>query len=345
MKHTLYALFFMATSLIMAQTETTKDTIINYSGSRPDGHAPIYVMGDHTHGKGEFMLSYKFMQMNMEDILVGNNNASSESLLMPNGGAYMVTPLNMPMQMHMFGAMYAPSNNTTLYVMANYMSMEMDHITAMNMSFTTKSSGLGDTKVGILYNFWKKKRSKIHGNFGLSLPTGSIDNEDVTPASGGNNVILPYPMQTGSGTIDLDLGATYLTQGDVWSFGSQLKGLIRVDENNNGYTLGNRYSLNNWFAVKANNWISFSARLEGVFVEGIKSANPDLNPNMIITANTSNSGGEFINSGLGVNFYVPKGPFKNLRLGLEYAEPLFQNVNGIQLKTEETFTAGLQYAF
>jgi hypothetical protein len=149
MKNTLYAIFFMATSLVMAQTETTKDTLVKYSGNRPDGHAPISVMGDHTHGKRYFMVSYRFMQMNMEDLLVVNNNATLESLLMPNGGTYMVTPLNMPMQMHMLGAMYAPNNNATLYVMANYVSMEMDHLTAMNMSFITKSSGLGDTKVGV----------------------------------------------------------------------------------------------------------------------------------------------------------------------------------------------------
>jgi len=343
MKNYLYAIIFMATSLV-AQTETSQDSIITYSGNRPDGHAPISVMGDHTHGKGEFMMSYRFMQMSMEDVLIGDNNTSSESLLMPNGGSYMVTPLNMPMQMHMLGVMYASTNKTTLYVMANYMTMEMDHITAMKIPFTTQSSGLGDTKIGVLYNFWKKKRSKIHGNFGLSLPTGSIDIKDETPASNGKEVILPYPMQIGSGTVDLDLGATYLTQGSFWSFGSQLKGLIRINENDNGYTLGNRYSLNNWLAVKANNWISFSARLEATYLDGIKSANPDLNPNMIITADTSNSGGEFINSGLGVNFYVPKGAFKNIRFGFEYAQPLYQNVNGTQLKSKETITLGLQYA-
>ncbi|MEL7333685.1 MAG: hypothetical protein AAFN12_15670 [Cyanobacteria bacterium J06560_2] len=34
---------------------------IYWSPSRPDSHAPIGVMGDHTHEKGEFMLSYRYM--------------------------------------------------------------------------------------------------------------------------------------------------------------------------------------------------------------------------------------------------------------------------------------------
>ena len=345
MKHYLLAIMLMATAFINAQNKTANDTLVSYSGSRPDGHAPISIMGDHTHGKGEFMVSYRYMAMTMEDILVGDGVQDSEDLLMSNGGNYMVTPNKMPMQMHMLGLMYAPTHKLTLFAMANYVSMEMDHLTAMQTRFTTTSSGLGDTKLGFLYNFYSKKRSKLHANFTLSIPTGSIDNKDVTPASNGNDIILPYPMQIGSGTVDFEPGVTYLTQGNRWSFGSQLKGLFRVDDNKNGYALGEQYTLNSWFAVNATEFLSVSARLEGKVIENIEGANSDLNPNMIITADKSNSGGEFIKSGLGLNFYVPKGILKGLRLGIEYAYPIYQNVNGTQLQSLESLTAGVQYAF
>ena len=345
MKQFLLAITLMVTAITFAQTETKKDTLVKYSGNRPDGHAPISVMGDHTHGKGEFMVSYRYMTMNMENILVEDQEATPQSLLKPNGGKYVVTPTNMPMEMHMLGVMYAPTQKLTLFAKGNFISMEMDHFTAMKKTFRTSSSGLGDTKVGLLYNFYSKKRSKVHGNFAISLPTGSIDNKDLTPSSKGKEVILPYPMQIGSGTVDFEAGFTYLTQGNNWSFGSQLKGLFRVDENKNGYTLGDQYSLNSWFALKAMDYVSISGRLEGKVVENIKGANPDLNPNMIITANKSNSGGEFIRSGLGLNFLMPKGALKGLRLGVEYAFPIYQNVNGTQLQSLETLTAGIQYAF
>ena len=35
---------------------------------RPDAHAPIGVMAEHTHSAGEFMLSYRFAVMNMAGI-------------------------------------------------------------------------------------------------------------------------------------------------------------------------------------------------------------------------------------------------------------------------------------
>ena len=40
-------------------------------GSRPDSHAPIGVMGDHAHKTGEWMLSYRFMAMDMRELQSG----------------------------------------------------------------------------------------------------------------------------------------------------------------------------------------------------------------------------------------------------------------------------------
>jgi len=344
MKHYINALFLMALTALYAQSNALETNTNKWIGNRPDGHAPISVMGDHTHGKGELMFSYRFMSMTMEDLKIGNEKALPTSILISNGGEYMVAPISMPMDMHMLGLMYAPSHRITLTAMANYTSLTMDHITAMGGQFTTVSSGFGDFKLGMLYKIFIKNNKQFHGNFLISLPTGAIGNKDATPASNGKNIILPYPMQIGSGTFNTTLGLTYLAQCRTLSYGMQLTGVLRIGENSNNYRLGNHYSLNNWFAINASKWLSFSARLEGVLVDKIAGANPVLNPNMIITADTKNSGGTFINSGLGFNLYVPNGTFKNLRFGVEFATPIFQNVKGIQLKTKDTFTLGLQYA-
>ncbi|WP_422105170.1 transporter [Winogradskyella sp.] len=343
MKQIISAIGIMATFMLCAQE--TAQTSEQWKSNRPDGHAPISVMGDHMHNKGGFMLSYRYMHMNMEDLLRGTDDEAFADVLVPNGGDYMVTPTNMPMDMHMLGAMYAINDKITFMAMLNYISMEMDHITAMGGTFTTESTGFGDTKISMLYRFFNKNRQQLHGQIGLSIPTGTIQNEDVTPASNGQDVILPYPMQIGSGTLDPEIALTYLCQGDLLSFGTQLRGTFRFGENSNEYRLGNRYALNNWLAVKATDWLSFSARVEGVVVGEIEGSNPDLNPGMVITADTDNSGGTFINSGLGFNLYAPTGALKDLRLGVEFATPLLQDLNGVQLKTKETITVGLQYAF
>jgi len=330
-----------ASTLMFAQDEVSH----TYTTNRPDGHAPISVMGDHTHNKGEWMVSYRFSTTTMEDLRRANDDVSFESVLLPNGGDYMVTPTEMTMNMHMIGAMYAPTDRLTLMAMGMYMDMSMDHITAMGGSFTTESSGFGDVSLSALYKFIDQDTHKWHAQLGLSIPTGTIDNEDETPASMGNDVILPYPMQIGSGTLDVISAVTYLGQSKNFSWGSQLRGVFRTGgENDNEYRLGHQVGWNNWVAYRATKWLSVSGRLQGFIQGSIRGANPDLNPNVVITADTANSGYDALNAGFGFNLYAPE-LLKGARLGFEYALPLQQNLNGVQLKNQEVINLGLQYSF
>ncbi len=342
MKKYMYAIIFMASLFISAQENTT-DKEQKWTGARPDSHAPIAVSADHTHSKGGIMFSYKFMYMNMEDLNQNSENIEFAEAILPNGN-YMVTPTDMPMDMHMIGMMYAPSDKITLMAMTSYIAMNMNHLTATGGTFNTESSGLGDTKITALYSFFNKNRQHLHGHLGISIPTGSIEAMDITPASSPNEVILPYPMQIGSGTVDALIGFTYLKQWNGISFGSQAKATFRTGKNDNDYRLGNQYRINNWLAVITADWLSFSGRLELGAIDKIEGANPALNPMMVITADTNNSGMTYANAGLGFNIYAFKGGLKNLRVGAEASLPLFQNMNGIQLRNKETISLGIQYA-
>ena len=46
----------------------------NWTAARPDGHAPISVMGDHMHKMGESMISYRYMTMDMKGLLKGSSD-------------------------------------------------------------------------------------------------------------------------------------------------------------------------------------------------------------------------------------------------------------------------------
>jgi len=228
--------------------------------------------------------------------------------------------------------------------MVNFIAMEMDHITRMGGTFTTEVSGLGDIQISGLYKFFNRNRQSMHAQLGFSIPTGNVTESDVIPASEPNEAVLPYPMQLGSGTFDTNLALTYLCQGDVFSYGGQLRGTFRFGKNERNYSYGNRYGLNNWLGIKATDWLSFSVRVEGLLVGEINGLDPNLNPMMVITADTANSGGNLINSGFGLNLYAPSGALKNLRFGFEFGYPLYQDLNGIQLQNKETLTLGLQYS-
>ncbi len=311
-----------------------------WTSARPDGHAPISIMGDHTHHKNEIMVSYRYMPMWMKGNLKGDNEISNSNVF----ENYMVSPQEMKMDMHMLGIMYAPTSKLTLSVMANYTTKSMDLKTRSNIDFTTKSEGFGDITVAGIYNLYNKKRQVIHANFGVSLPTGDIDQRDATPMA--DNVNLAYPMQIGSGTVDPFLGATYFGQSNIFSWGAQSTYKFRIDDNSEGYTLGNELKLNAWGAIKASKYFSFSGSLSYKDMDSIKGQDDDIAmmAMMMPLFNTANSGRNQLDVGIGSNFYIPSGALKNLRLAAEVKFPVHQEVTGVQMENTVMATFGIQYA-
>ncbi|WP_258103633.1 hypothetical protein [Marinoscillum sp. MHG1-6] len=341
----MYFKIYLATLLIVVLT--TVNAQDKWTSGRPDGHAPISVMGDHTHGKGDWMISYRFMHMHMDGLRNKTSDLSADVVF----DNYMMAPKEMHMHMHMLGLMYAVSNNLTFMAMGNYLEQHM-HVSMMNMMagthehFESASAGLGDVKIFGLWKFLDTKGQRIHANIGVSIPVGSIDNSAVTPMSEPNATQLPYPMQIGSGTWDALPGMTYMGQKENLSWGAQTYATIRIGENDHGYSLSNKGNLLGWIGYRTTEWLSFSAKINGMLSGKISGSDPAyMNPMMSPTLDPKNFGGETLTGSLGFNIYIPRGAFKNVRLGLEYELPMYQNLNGPQMKTKEIGTFGLQYSW
>ena len=313
-----------------------------WTSSRPDGHAPIGVMGEHMHSKGEFMLSYRFMSMPMTANRTGADKVTTQDVLKN----FMVSPTNMPMAMHMAGLMYAPSDRVTTMVMGNWHSYSMDHETRMGGKFTTTSSGLGDTRLGALVGLKQSGSTRTHLNLAVSIPTGSIEQMDVTPMSGGNPLQLPYPMQLGSGTWDLLPGITFLGMTERTSWGMQALGNFRLGENSRGYARGTSMEGTVWYAVKPHDRISLSVRLCAK-TWGDYSGHDEafMNPMVVPTVREDLRGGRRIDLPLGLNFQFPAGVLGGHRLAVEWSLPIYQSLNGPQLQTDWILTLGWQKSF
>jgi len=130
--------------------------------SGPAAHAPIGVMGDHPHAKGETMLSYRYMRMEMKGMREGDESISRGKVLQD----FMVTPTSMDMEMHMFGLMYAPIERVTLSLMVPLVRLEMDHQTGTGRTFTTRSDGIGDISASALIELWRNDEHEVHANLG-----------------------------------------------------------------------------------------------------------------------------------------------------------------------------------
>ncbi|MDA0338895.1 MAG: transporter [Proteobacteria bacterium] len=306
---------------------------------RPDAHAPIGVMGDHVHASGEVMFSYRYMHMDMGGNRVGTQSISIADTLTQ----FPVTPLSMSMDMHMFGAMYASTDGITLMAMVPYIEKSMDHRTRMGGEFTTRGEGIGDVKLMGLITLVAGANHRIHLNAGLSLPTGSIRERDITPVN--TDAQLPYPMQIGSGTYDLMPGITYTGSSERLFWGAQASAIIRLGHNSRDYRLGDQYQVTTWLAVPLADWLSLSGRAVYEHIGNIDCADSELNRLMVQTADPALQGGDRIDLAVGFNILFVDGALKGTRLAVEAVIPVYQRLDGPQMERNWGIIAGVQKAF
>ena len=112
------------------------------------------VMGvHHSHPKGEWMVGYNYMYMDMDGNRSGSSRVSERDVL----AEFMVTPTKMSMEMHMLEVMYGVTDKVTLMGMLPYIRKSMDHVTRMGTRFKTETEGLGDLSLSTIYTFLNKE--------------------------------------------------------------------------------------------------------------------------------------------------------------------------------------------
>ena len=105
---------------------------ISALGSQAIGHAPIGVMADHMHKKGESMISLRVSYMKMKGNSLDGNSISDDEILVidnphSNSPAKLsIVPIEMSMKMLMLGGMYAPSDDVTLMFMTMFTDKSMN---------------------------------------------------------------------------------------------------------------------------------------------------------------------------------------------------------------------------
>ena len=310
-----------------------------------DGHhyfpyAPSGVMGDHIHRKGGLMASYRYMFMSMQRNYDGDSQISDATAQQ----GYMGSAAEMDMQMHMLGLMYAPSDKLTLMLMSAYKENSMLN-NMMGMRTKMRSSGWGDATLSAYYGLYRKQSSSAHIGLGISAPTGSID-ERMS-----NGARMGYPMQLGSGTWDLKPSITWLGQSGDWSYGSQASAVIHLDENDNGYTLGDSAMLTGWVNRRINAWSAVSVRITGSTwgnVDGRDDEMPTIpmgplmGQPMAAAVDPDARGGSRLDLSLGLSLWDSD---TGARFAVEAGAPIYQNLDGPQLGTEWFLSAGVQIAW
>lgn len=313
----------------------------------PDEHAPIGMMGDHYHKSGEWMLSYRYMSMQMEGLRKGHQDISTQTVL----NDFMMTPVEMTMDMQMVGVMRGITDDFTVMGMIPYVKKEMTMQNRMGARGTTTTEGLGDIKVSGIYvlkdgrgeGLNHRAYDRLHLNFGLGLPTGSVDERGSTLM--GSNSKLGYAMQLGTGTFDPSLGITYTTFFGDWSAGAQAMYTKRVGRNNQGYTVGDMAHMTGYVArMIAPAW-SLSGRLNATWWDDFEGRDDELNAMMSPGNRADLRSGKRVEALAGINYIHQEGYLAGNRLALEVGAPVYESLDGPALKQDYRFTLGWQLSF
>ncbi len=332
-------------------------------------YAPAGVMFDHMLNKsGEFMVGYRYMYSSQSGDMLHGSNLVSDQALVANGcvgNPCFLAPSSMAMNMHMLDIMYAPTDWLNLMVMPQFVSMDMSmrrlvgappdedanapsgsgvHI-PHHVDNTHESGGIGDMGVYSLFKLFDSPHHHVHMALGLSIPFGDVDIafRRSHQLDGG---LMDYSMQLGSGTLDFKPSLTYTGNMDRWSWGAQISGTKRLEDNGEtGFAFGDIIQSTAWGGYGLTDWLSASIRgvytvqgaVQGEFNQLIDQFGPMDYP--------QNYGGRFWDVGFGLNAMVPGGDLAGNSLGVEWLQPVSTDFNGYQLDRDGTLSATWRYAF
>ncbi len=326
------------------------------------GHVPAGVMYGHMLDKaGDFMVGYRFMYGRQAgDMLNGTQSVSDQSIVSQGCSDELncrFTPTFMNMKMHMLDIMYAPTNWLNVMLMPKFVDMEMDirkldgsppappnvHEHTGIAGHTT--GGVGDTTLSTLIKLYNEPGHRLHLGLGVSAPTGNVGLEfrRLFQIDGG---LVHFGMQLGSGTWDFLPNLTYAGDHNRWSWGAQLSGTKRLeDENKSGYRLGDTFQATSWGGYRLTPWLSTSVRgiytVQGAIQGDFNAFNGRAGP-MDFPAN---HGGQFWDVGFGINATVPKGKYAGNNLSFEWIQPVKDDVNGFRLERKAALAATWSYHF
>jgi hypothetical protein len=302
---------------------------------RASDFAPAGVLLDHTHERGDWTFVYRYERTLNDQLKAGEKTLTTAEYAASYPG-YASMPLSQLEEIHSFGVMYAPHERFTLAMVLPFVENRLEQSVG-GVFERHRSSGIGDALFIVLLPFMQKGTQKTQFNVALSLPTGSIRVAD------GQGNRLPYLMQHGSGSWDVNWGLTYTGKYQWLAWGAQVESQYRIGSNDLDYELGAVYQASSWLAAEAGKWVSVTARLGWIKTENIKGADAALNPGTSPLNDPRRQAGTRVEMGPGVNLLVPV--LGGQRLSFEALFSLYQSVEGPQLAPDVKFNASWQWIF
>lgn len=308
------------------------------ANSRSSPPPPLGVrFGEALEGQ-RFRVAYTFDQMRRKGMLIGDNQVSASDVLSNSFNPYDRTPRELEVTSHTVQLAYAPHPRATLVIEVPFLLKKLRTRDSLGRVTQEQSQGVGDIAFALVVPFIRKGNESSQVHIGFDIPTGSI-------RRGGDETRLPFDSQIGNGSYDFEWGWTYRGEMDWLSWGGQATGRHPMKRNDLKYRVGSRFEISGWGAVRLPAGVSTSMRVgwrkqnnirvpSGAFVGGTIN-DPSDNPKA--------RGGYQFTVSPGLTVELPQ--LGNQRFAVEFDIPVYQHLDGPQLKEQWSVKAGWQWGF
>jgi hypothetical protein len=284
-------------------------------------------------------VSYSYQKSQYQDYLDGTKKLAIDDVLWSPGQEprtdknFPVVPTHIEQEVHALVFGFKATENLSFRLAAPYISQSTEHISIVPgySEFTIDSQGIGDITLIGDYHFFNSQKQSWKLGAGLSLPTGSIDQQGDTPRAPGKQQ-LPYTMQLGSGTYDISLYLSYLNQQASFNWGADFATKVRLGKNDRDYRLGNSAGASSWLRLTTIRWIQPSIKLAYLTRGRINGEDTSLRvpgpfPYPAPVVDPRLFGGNLLNLSLGLKIPVPG---RDSYFDFTYSKPIYQSLNGPQ---------------
>ncbi len=312
----------------------------SWDWARPDARAPAGVVFTDTLDVDEWMIHLRYQRIEQEGLRDGTDDIPDSEIF---AFGYSTAPQEMTTDILDFLVLYGLGDSWTLFAEMPWISRDMENLTDGGVGFSTEADGIGDVQLGTLLELLEEDGSRLIANLGLSVPTGSTDEDDAD--ENGASRMLPYSMQLGTGTYDLHPGLSWLVQYDTWAWGAQGQFRVRIGRNDEDWARSNEGDLSAWVIKGFSPTVAGSLRVRGYFWGDVYGEAGELDPNANPLEDPSAQGGERYDLVGGLT-WQPGGGYETIRtLDLEGGKPVTEWLDGPGLSTDVYLIVSWRYSF
>jgi hypothetical protein len=307
---------------------------------RPDRHGPAGIRGDLLPPARALDLRLQFTTRSFEDHLVGRDEVPPILVLQD----FDMVPLSRTSFTVALEAQVGLQDWLALGIRAPFVYNEAEFAT-QGLAGSVDASGVGDLEAHLMAGLHNRWPVRAHVGAGVAFPTGSVTHTGITADQPATSRILPYPLQTGSGTWALLPSGTLAVENEHGTVGIHGSGRIHLTENDRNWQPGDAYEGNVYMQYRFNDWIGGSVRVAVARWADVAGVDPAVQPQASPMHWTQAQGGTRVEIPVGMNVRFAQGALQGHRLGAEVLLPVHQDLNGPQLRSKWGVAASWGYTF